>query len=116
MQDCKDAGKKLLELIWVDTDKSVDPADKTIRSRLCARELQDEETIQDSKSLSSFSVVLCNATTRSCESVGLNHDVCELVEQRKTIEGETLRHQPSTFPRNSPESHLHPTSNRRSSE
>ena len=24
MQDCKDADKKLLELIWVDTDKSVD--------------------------------------------------------------------------------------------
>ena len=37
-QWCRDAGKKLLDLIWVDTDKSVDPAHKKIRSRLCARE------------------------------------------------------------------------------
>ena len=38
MQECRDAGKKLLELIWVDTDKSLVPARKKIRSRLCARE------------------------------------------------------------------------------
>ena len=38
MQECKDAGKKLLNLIWVDTDKSADPAHNQIRSRLCARE------------------------------------------------------------------------------
>ena len=38
MNDCKDAGKRLLELIWVETDKSVDPAQKKIRSRLCAKE------------------------------------------------------------------------------
>ena len=25
MQECKDAGMKPLDLIWVDTDKSVDP-------------------------------------------------------------------------------------------
>ena len=57
MQDCRDAGKELLELIWVDTDKSVDPAHKKIRSRLC------KEARQNSKSLTCFSVVLCNATT-----------------------------------------------------
>ena len=28
MQECEDAGKKLLDLIWVDTDKSVDPAQR----------------------------------------------------------------------------------------
>ena len=38
MQGCKEADKKLLDLIWVDTDKSVDPAHKKIRLRLCARE------------------------------------------------------------------------------
>ena len=38
MQECKDAGMKPLDLIWVDTDKSVDPTRKKIRSRLCARE------------------------------------------------------------------------------
>ena len=62
--------------------------------------IQDEAARQYWKSLTCFSVVLCNATTWSCESVGLNHDVCESVEQRKTIEVQTLRQQPSTFPRN----------------
>ena len=38
MQECRDAGIKPLDLIWVDTDKSVDPTRKKIRSRLCARE------------------------------------------------------------------------------
>ena len=42
MQDCQDAGKKQLKLIWVDTDKSVDHAHKKIRSRLCAREHKTE--------------------------------------------------------------------------
>ena len=43
MQDCKDAGKKVLELIWLDTDKSVDPAHKKILSRLCAREYKTKK-------------------------------------------------------------------------
>ena len=38
MLECTDSGWKLLDLIWVDTDKSVDPAHRKIRSRLCARE------------------------------------------------------------------------------
>ena len=38
MQECKGADKKLMELIWVDTDKSVNPARKTFRSRLCVWE------------------------------------------------------------------------------
>ena len=38
MQECMDAGKKPLDLIWLDKDTSVDPAHKKIRSRLCARE------------------------------------------------------------------------------
>ena len=33
MQQCKDAGMKPLDLIWVDPDKSVYPAHKKIRSR-----------------------------------------------------------------------------------
>ena len=30
IQECRDAGMKLLDLIWVDTDKSVDPTRKKI--------------------------------------------------------------------------------------
>ena len=38
MQECKDAGMRPLDLMWLDTDKSVDLAHERIRSRLCARE------------------------------------------------------------------------------
>ena len=43
MQECRDAGMKPLDLIWVDTDKSVDPTRKKNRSRLCARELKTKK-------------------------------------------------------------------------
>ena len=43
MQECKDAGMKPLDLIWVDTDKSVDPTCKKIRSRLCAIEYKPKK-------------------------------------------------------------------------
>ena len=36
IQECRDAGMKPLDLVWVDTDKSVDPTRKKIRSRSCA--------------------------------------------------------------------------------
>ena len=108
MRECKDADMRLLDLIWVDTDKSVDPAHKKIRSRLCAREYQTKKQGKIQRALPTFSVVLCNATSGSCEGACLNHDVGELVEQREPMEVETPRHQQNTFPRNSPETHLHP--------
>ena len=43
MQECRDAGMRPLDLIWVDTDKSVDPTRKKIRSRLCAREYKTKK-------------------------------------------------------------------------
>ena len=43
MQECIDACMKPLDLIWVDTDKSVDPTRKKIRSRLCAREYKTKK-------------------------------------------------------------------------
>ena len=43
MQECKDAGMKPLDLIWLDIDKSVDPTRKKIRSRLCAREYKTKK-------------------------------------------------------------------------
>ena len=36
MQEGTDAGMEPLDLIWVDTDKSVDPTRKNIRARFCA--------------------------------------------------------------------------------
>ena len=48
LRDCsnarvQDAGMKPLDLICVDTDKSVDPTRKKIRSRLCAREYKTKK-------------------------------------------------------------------------
>ena len=43
MQECKDAGMKPLDLIWVAIDKSVDPTRKKIRSRSCAREYKTKK-------------------------------------------------------------------------
>ena len=43
MQECNDVGMKPLDLIWVDTDKSVDPTRKKIRSRLCARDYKTKK-------------------------------------------------------------------------
>ena len=43
MQECRDAGMKPLDLNWLDTDKSVDPTRKKIRSKLCAREYKTKK-------------------------------------------------------------------------
>ena len=43
MLECRDAGLKPLDMIWVDTNKSGDPACKKIRSRLCAREYKTKK-------------------------------------------------------------------------
>ena len=97
MQECQDVGMKPWDLIWVDTDKSVDPTRKNIRSRLCAREYKTKKQGKIQRALPASSVVLCKITSSSCEGACLNHDV-------------TLRQQQSTFPRNSPGTHLHQTS------
>ena len=116
MQECKDAGMRPLDLIWKDTDKYLDPAHKKCRYKLCAKEYNTKKQGQILRILFVSQFVLCNATSESCEGACLNHDVGESVEQRETIEVETLRNQQSTFPRNSSKIHLHPTSRRRSSE
>ena len=51
MQECRDAGLKPLDLIWVDTDKSVDPTCKKIRSRLCAREYKTKKQAKIQRAL-----------------------------------------------------------------
>ena len=47
----QDTGKALFDLIWVDTDKSVDPTHKNIRSRLCAREYKAKKQGKIQKAL-----------------------------------------------------------------
>ena len=62
MQECEDASKKLLDLIQVDTDKSVTPQPGNSIETVC-QGIQDEEVRQSSKNVTCFSVVLCNATS-----------------------------------------------------
>ena len=63
MQECNDAGRKLLDLIWVDTNKSVDPAHKKNRSTLCAKEYKTKKQVKIQGAFSCFSVVHCIAAT-----------------------------------------------------
>ena len=51
MQECTDAGKKRLDVIWVDKDTSVDPAHKKNRSRLCLQEYKTKKQGRMPKSL-----------------------------------------------------------------
>ena len=66
MQECTDAGMKPLDLIWVDTDKSVDPTRKKIRSRLCAREYKTKKQgkIQRTLPVSQIFSLQCDLSKR----------------------------------------------------
>ena len=89
MQECIDSGQKSLDLICVDTDKSVDPSHRTIRSRRCAREYKTKK--QGKVQRASPAAQLFSAVPPlESHSVGLNRDVRGMVEQRKITEIETL--------------------------
>ena len=77
----------------------MDPTCKTIRSRWCAREYK---TTKQSKIQRAPPASQLFSAMPPLEAV-------KFVEQKGTIEVETLRHKQSTFPRNSPETHLHQT-------
>ena len=115
MQECRDAGMKPLDLIWVDTDKSVDPTRKKIRSRSCARyKTKNQGKIQRAEPASQlFSAMPPLEAVKVLVSIMMS---VSMSNKGKTIEVETPRHQQSTFPRNSPETHLQQTSRRGSSE
>ena len=116
MQGCKNAGKKLLELIWVDTDKSVDPAHKTIRSRLCAWEYKTKKQGKIQRAFPASQLFFSKPPIEAVKALVSITMSVSWSNKGKPFEVETLRHQPSPFPRNSPETHRHPSSSRRSSE
>ena len=102
MQECKDASMKPLDLIWVDTEKSVDPTHKKIRSRLCAREYKTKKQGKIHRAPPASQLFSEIPPLEAVKGLVSTHDVGEFVEKRETIEVETLRHQQSTFPRNKP--------------
>ena len=116
LQECSDAGMKPLDLIWVDTDKSVDPTRKKIRSRLCAREYKTKKQGKIQRALPAsqlFSAMPPLEAVKVLVSIMMS---VSLSSKGTTIEVETLRHQQSTFTRNRPVTRLHQTSRRGSSE
>ena len=97
MQECRDAGMKPLDLIWGGHRQVCGSESQENSIEVVCKNVQNEEARKDSTTSTNFSIVLCNATSRSCDCACLNHDVGEFVEQLETIKVETLRHQPSTF-------------------
>ena len=113
MQECRDVGMKPLELIWV---KSVDPTRMKIRSRLCAREYKTKKQGKIQRALPAsqlFSAMSLLEAVKVLVSIMMS---VSLSNKGKPFEVETLRHQQSTFLRNCPETQLHQTSRRGSSE
>ena len=74
MQMCNDAGKNLLDLIWVDADKSVDSFHNQVRSRLCAMEHKTKSLNQSTSFSFQFFSVL--PLRESVKGACLNHDFC----------------------------------------
>ena len=116
MQECKDAGMRSLDLIWVDTDKSVDPAQKKIRSRLCAKEYKTKKQGKIQRALPASQLFAAMPPLQAVKVLVSIMVSVSWSNKGENIEVDTLRHQQSTLPRNSLETHLHPTSRRRSSE
>ena len=116
MQEFRDAGMKPLDLIWVDTDKSVASTRKKIRSRLCAREYKTKKHGKIQRALPApqlFSAMLLLEAVKVFVSIMVS---VSLSNQGKPLK---LRHDGISrahFPRDSPENHVHPFSRRRSSE
>ena len=108
VQECKDAGMKPFDLVWVDTDTSVDPTRKKIRSRLRARE---HNTKKQGKIRRAPAAAQLFSAMPPLEALKVLVSIMMSVSL-----SETLRHQQSTFPRNSPETHLHWTFRRGSAE
>ena len=91
MQECKDAGMKPLDLISVDTDKSVDPTRKKIRSRLCAREHKTKKQGKIQRALPASQLF---SAMPSLEAVKVLVSIMMLVSlsnKGETIEVETLQ-------------------------
>ena len=82
MQECRDAGMKPLDLIWMDTDKFCGLDTQENLLEVVRKRIQNEEARKDSTSATSFSIVLCNATSWSGDGASLNHDVGECVKHR----------------------------------
>ena len=117
LRDCSNASMKPLDLNLGGHRQICGPNAQEYSIETVCQGIQDEDARQDSKSfLLASQLFSAMPPLEAVKVLCLNHDVGELVEQLESIEVETLRHQPSTVPRNSPETHFHPSSSRRSSE
>ena len=101
MQGYSDAGKKLLDLIWVDTDKSVDRAHKKIRSTLCAREYKTKKQIKIQGAFLASQLFTAMPPLKAVKVLVSIAISVSWPNNGNSIKVEALRHQLSTRPRNS---------------
>ena len=116
MQECKDAGMKPLDLIWVDTGKSVDPTRKKIRSRLCARKYKTKKQCKIQRTLPASQLF---PAMPPLEAVKVLVSIMMSVSLSNKGNPLKLRHNDISrahFQGTGPETHLHQTSRRGSSE
>ena len=96
---------KPLDLIWVDTDRSVDPTRKKIRSRLCAREYKTKKQGKIQRALPAshlFSAMPPLEAVKVLVSIMMS---VSFSNKGKPLKLRHYGHQSSTFARNSPETH-----------
>ena len=113
MQEFRDAGMKPLDLIWVDTDTSVDPTRKKIRSRLWARgyKTKKQGKIQRARpACQLFSAMALLEAVKVLVSIMMS---VSLSNKRKPL---NLKHYDISRAHFQGTTHLHPTSRRGSSE
>ena len=116
MQECRDAGMKPLDLIWVDTDKSVDSTLKKIRSSCVRENTKRRSTVRFNELCQLLS---CSLQCSLLEAVKVFVSIMVSVSLSNKGKPLKLRHDDISrahFPRDSPETHVHPFSRRRSSE
>ena len=98
------------------TDKSVDPTRKKIRTRLCAKEYKTKKQGKIQRALPASQLFSAMPTPEAMKVLVSIMMSVSLSNKGKPFKVETLRHQQSTLPRNSPETHLHRTTRRGSTE
>ena len=109
MQECKDASMKPLDLIWVDTESLWTQHTRKF-DRGCVQENTRREKQGKIHRALPASQLFSGMPPLEAVKVLVSIMMSVSLSNKETIEVETLRHQQSTFPRTSPETHLNQTS------
>ena len=96
-QVARDAGEKPLDLLWVGTDKGVDPSVRKIHWRRCVREFKTKKQGKVQRSLPASQLFCSEATTVVAEGSIVTHSQRWPEQTRTSFDADTLGHQSSAF-------------------